>query len=87
MTITALSRRAMAAELGEGAGAAHRGLPRTDVEVRVVDDAGQPLTTGSPGEVLVRGGVGHEGLLEQSSGHGRDLARGVAAHRRHRLPG
>ena len=57
MTITALSRRAMAAELEKAPALLTAGLPRTDVEVRVVDDAGQPLTTGSPGEVLVRGGV------------------------------
>lgn len=33
------------------------GVPRTDVEVRVVDEAGQDLPDGAPGEVLVRGDV------------------------------
>ena len=33
------------------------GLPRTDVEVRVVDDDGRELPTGEIGEVLVRGDV------------------------------
>ena len=33
------------------------GLPRTDVEVRVVDDEDRPLPTGEIGEVVVRGAV------------------------------
>ena len=33
------------------------GYPRTDVEVRVVDDAGQELPAGDSGEVVVRGDV------------------------------
>ena len=33
------------------------GLPRTNVEVRVVDDEDRPLPTGEIGEVLVRGDV------------------------------
>ena len=57
MTITALSRRAMAAELEKAPPLLTAGPPRTDVEVRVVDEAGQPLPAGSSGEVLVRGGV------------------------------
>ncbi|WP_392543304.1 AMP-binding protein [Oryzobacter telluris] len=33
------------------------GFPRTDVEVRVVDEDDRPLPTGEVGEVVVRGGV------------------------------
>jgi long-chain acyl-CoA synthetase len=33
------------------------GLPRTDVEVRVVDDADQTVSAGDVGEILVRGDV------------------------------
>ncbi len=61
MTITALSRRAMAAELEKAPPLLTAGLPRTDVEVRVVNEAGQPLPAESPGEVLVRGGVVMQG--------------------------
>ena len=57
MTITALSRRDMAAALEKAPPLLTAGLPRTDVEIRIVDDSGQPLPAGSPGEVLVRGGV------------------------------
>ena len=33
------------------------GTPRTDVEVRVLDEAGGPVPVGEPGEVVVRGDV------------------------------
>ena len=55
MTITALSRRAMAAELEKAPALLTAGLPRTDVEIRIVNEAGQSLPAGSAGEVLVRG--------------------------------
>ena len=57
MTVTALSRRAMAAELETVPSLLTAGLPRTDVEIRIVNDSGEPLPAGTPGEVLVRGGV------------------------------
>jgi acyl-CoA synthetase (AMP-forming)/AMP-acid ligase II len=41
------------------------GLTRTDVEVRVVDDAGNPLPVGEIGEVVVRGDVVMAGYWNQ----------------------
>ncbi len=41
------------------------GVPRTDVEVRVVDGDDRTLPAGEPGEVLVRGGVVMAGYWEQ----------------------
>ena len=41
------------------------GFPRTDVEVHVVDDDGQPLAAGAIGEVVVRGDVVMAGYWNQ----------------------
>lgn len=41
------------------------GVPRTDVEVRVVDDDDRDLPVGEPGEVVVRGDVVMAGYWEQ----------------------
>lgn len=41
------------------------GFPRTDVEVRVVDDEGRPVPTGESGEVVVRGDVVMSGYWNQ----------------------
>jgi acyl-CoA synthetase (AMP-forming)/AMP-acid ligase II len=67
MTITALSR-------AEHADREHPrwrermqsvGSPRTDVEVRIVDDQGNELSVGEPGEILVRGDVVMAGYWQQ----------------------
>src|SRR5438132_3267308 len=57
MTITALGSRAMASELAREPALLTAGLPRTDVEIRVVNDADEALPANTPGEVVVRGGV------------------------------
>jgi long-chain acyl-CoA synthetase len=41
------------------------GFPRTDVEVRVVDEDDRPLASGEVGEVVVRGGVVMAGYWRQ----------------------
>jgi acyl-CoA synthetase (AMP-forming)/AMP-acid ligase II len=41
------------------------GMPRTDVEVRVVDDEGRPIGVGESGEVVVRGDVVMAGYWHQ----------------------
>jgi len=67
MTITALS----ASDHGDRGHPRWRdrmqsvGFPRTDVEVRVVDDEGGPLPAGEAGEVVVRGDVVMAGYWNQ----------------------
>ena len=57
MTITALSRAALADAMarGDDARIGSVGTAQTGIEVRVADDDDQPLATGDTGEVLVRG--------------------------------
>ncbi len=76
MTITALSRRAMAAELEKAPALLTAGLPRTDVEIRIVNEAGQPLPAGSAGEVLVRGGVVMKGYWNNPQATAESLRQG-----------
>lgn len=52
------------------------GLPRTDVEVRVVDDADQPVPTGEIGEVVVRGDVVMTGYWNQPDATAETLRNG-----------
>ena len=67
MTITALSK-AEHADRDHPRWREHLqsvGRPRTDVEVRVVDDAGVPLPQGEAGEIVVRGDVVMAGYWNQ----------------------
>ena len=52
------------------------GFPRTDVEVRVVDDDGRPLPVGGSGEVVVRGDVVMSGYWNQPDATNEALREG-----------
>ncbi len=57
MTITALNTKLLAEEVEQGVSILSAGLPRLDVEVRIVNEYNEPQDTGKSGEVVVRGGV------------------------------
>ena len=57
MTITALNTKLLAEEVEQGVSILSAGLPRLDVEVRIVNEYDEPQDTGKSGEVVVRGGV------------------------------
>lgn len=76
MTITALSRRAMAAELKKNPTLLTAGLPRANVEIRIVNESGQLLPAGSPGEVLVRGSVVMKGYWNNPQASAKTLKKG-----------
>jgi acyl-CoA synthetase (AMP-forming)/AMP-acid ligase II len=86
MTITALSK----ADHGDRDHPEWRdrmqsvGVPRTDVEVRVVDGDDRDLPVGEVGEVVVRGDVVMAGYWRQPDATRRGPARRVAAHWRRR---
>ena len=52
------------------------GFPRTDVEVRVVDDEGRPVPAGESGEVVVRGDVVMSGYWNQPEATAETLRAG-----------
>ena len=65
---------------------AGRAIP--DVEVLVVDDDGDEVPRGEPGEVVVRGYNVMSGYFDDPEADGRDdRRRRLAAHRRHRRDG
>jgi len=78
MTITALDRSAHAdiAHADYEARLASVGYPRSGVEVRVVDELGQPLADGEAGEVVVRGDVVMSGYWQDPVASARALQGG-----------
>jgi long-chain acyl-CoA synthetase len=59
-----------------GRALASAGIPRTDVEVRVVDDSGRPVEDGVEGEVCVRGDVVMLGYWKDDEATARTLEGG-----------
>ncbi len=67
MTITACGARSLAAEVERDAPSLSAGVPRLDVEVRIVDERDEPQAAGAPGEVVVRGGVVMKGYWQDAA--------------------
>ena len=61
------------------------GLPCPGAEIVVMDADGRELPRGEIGEIWIRSAFGHQGLLEQSDGDGREFYRRLLAFRRSRL--
>jgi acyl-CoA synthetase (AMP-forming)/AMP-acid ligase II len=59
-----------------GRALASAGIPRTDVEVRLVDESGAPVEDGAEGEVCVRGDVVMLGYWQDDEATARALAGG-----------
>ena len=64
MTITALGKKEMAAELQKHPSLLTAGRPRTDVEVKIIDNLDKVVPDGSIGEVIVRGSVVMKGYWD-----------------------
>ena len=60
------------------------GLPLPHQEVRIVDDAGQPVPAGTTGEIVVRGPKVFRGYSAQPGSHRRRDPRRMVSHRRRR---
>ena len=85
MTITGLLASAMHASAHPRCWSASlAALPRTGVEVRVVDEDDSELPPGEIGEIVVRGDCVMAGYWRQPGSDRGDAARRLAAHRRHR---
>ncbi len=61
------------------------GLPCPGAEIIVMDAGGHEVPRGEIGEIWIRERVGHQRLLEQSEGDGRELYRRLLAFRRSRF--
>ena len=76
MSITALSCQAMAAELEKDPSLLTAGLPRINIEVRVVNEADEPLPKYTSGEVIVRGRVVMKGYWKNREATNSSLRNG-----------
>jgi long-chain acyl-CoA synthetase len=57
-------------------------IPSTDARIVDVETGTREMPVGDPGELVIQGAAGHEGLLEHARGDGRSPARRLAPHRR-----
>ncbi len=63
------------------------GRPVPGYEVRILDEAGEPVPKGASGRLWIRAEFDRQVLLEQARQDRRDHGRGLAEHRRHLPPG
>ena len=61
------------------------GRPLADIELRMADEAGHDVPTGTEGEVLLRGPFLFSGYFDDAEATRRHSGRRLAAHRRYRL--
>jgi acyl-CoA synthetase (AMP-forming)/AMP-acid ligase II len=76
MSITALGRKESAAWIKQPLTRMPAGMPRLDVEIRLIDESGAEVPPGTNGEVTVRGGVVMKGYWNDSSATRRALREG-----------
>ena len=60
------------------------GQPLFAVDIMIVNDKDEPVETGQPGEVVIRGHNVMKGYYKQPGGDGRSHAQRLVPHRRHR---